>query len=55
MATKQLTEQVDLLGSKVTQVLKMCYDALEEDADQGVRDAIRAALKPLVEKAGVEE
>lgn len=49
MATKQLTELFDEMDAKYKQVLKRCFDALAEDTDQEVRDAVRDAIEPYIE------
>lgn len=55
MATKQLTEAFDKLEAKYKTVLKLCYDALKEEATQEQRDAIREAIEPYIEESGSEE
>lgn len=44
MATQTVNDQFQSLLDSYQKLLQMCYDALAEDADQGQRDAIRAAL-----------
>lgn len=59
MATKQLTDAFDALNSKYKQVLKTCYDALDEGATQETRDAVRESLELYIDEddkeAGLEE
>jgi hypothetical protein len=57
MATKQLTQAFDEIEAKYKSVLKMCYDALAEDAPQENRDAIRDAIESFIndEEAGVQD
>lgn len=55
MATKQLTEALDKLEAKYKTVLKLCYDALEEEAPQEQRDAIRESIKPYIGESGDDE
>ena len=48
MDAKKLIEMLDAMDSKYKGVLKRCYDALAEDTDQGVRDAVREAIEPYI-------
>lgn len=49
MTTEQsISEQLDQLLEAYQTLLKVCYDALDEDADQEVRDSIRKQIESFV-------
>jgi hypothetical protein len=45
---KSFTEQLDDLIESYQKLLKLCYDALEEDADQELRDGLRRQIESFV-------
>lgn len=48
MSDKSFTDQLDQLLESYQTLLKVCYDALDESADQAVRDSIRKQIESFV-------
>lgn len=49
MATS-IDDAIDKLTKQYDDVLRMCYDALAEDASQEVRDALRESIAEHLEE-----
>lgn len=48
MSDKSFTDQLDQLLESYQTLLKVCYDALDENADQATRDSIRKQIESFV-------
>jgi DNA-binding ferritin-like protein len=48
MSEQSFTEQLDQLLESYRELLKTCYDALDESVDQATRDSIRKQIEDFV-------